>query len=57
LVFFMVSEILAVSAKQYFGHAMPYLRMGCDEIITMQATECKGMSSLRNLIELAYDSN
>jgi hypothetical protein len=53
----MVSEILAVSAKQYFGHAMPYLRMGCDEIITMQATECKGMSSLRNLIELAYDSN
>jgi hypothetical protein len=52
----MVFDIFAVTTKQYFGHAMPDLRMGCDETTTMQAAECKGMSS-RDLIKLACDSN
>jgi hypothetical protein len=52
----MVSEIFAVIMKQYFGHAISYLRMGCDEIIIMQAAECKGVSSPRDLIKLACDS-
>jgi hypothetical protein len=52
----MMSEIFAVSTKQYFRDAMSYLRTGCDEITIMQAADCKGMSSPRDLIKLACDS-